>query len=409
MPIKKTYQEGDGFPVKVWAEDLDAIAVNQLRNLSSLPFIHNHVAVMADAHVGIGCTIGSVVPTHKAIIPAAVGVDIGCGMMAVQTNMNARDLPESLSKVRNSIERTIPLGPGACHQRKNDLNEIKNTFVTQAEVEQFLKSDPENSFGVKTKNWRKQMGSLGGGNHFIEVCLDEADSLWVILHSGSRGIGNRIGMEYISRAREDMRVHQVNLPDRDLAYFSEGTQGFDDYVRAVSWAQEYASLNRRVMMTLIMGQLEYYFPQICVAVEEETSPLRKAVNCHHNYVEKEDHYGESVWVTRKGAIRAGENDMGIIPGSMGTRSYIVRGKGNAESFHSCSHGAGRRMSRKQAFKKFSMEDLENQTRGVEMTRRRAIIDEIPGAYKDIDRVMENQKDLVEVVHTLKQIINVKGD
>ena len=301
MPIKKTYQEGDGFPVKVWAEDLDAIAVKQLRNLSSLPFIHNHVAVMADAHVGIGCTIGSVVPTHKAIIPAAVGVDIGCGMMAVQTNMNARDLPESLSKVRNSIERTIPLGPGACHQRKNDLNEIKNTFVTQAEVEQFLKSDPENSFGVKTKTGASKWDRLAAATISLRFAWMRRTRYGSYCTAGRVGSVTGLVWSISAGAREDMRVHQVNLPDRDLAYFSEGTQGFDDYVRAVSWAQEYASLNRRVMMTLIMGQLEYYFPQICVAVEEETSPLRKAVNCHHNYVEKEDHYGESVWVTRKGA------------------------------------------------------------------------------------------------------------
>ena len=401
MGIKKVYQSGNGFPVKVWAEDLDKGAVKQLLNVSLIPFIHNHVAVMPDAHVGMGCTIGTVIPTHKAIIPAAVGVDIGCGMMAAKTNITAKDLPDNLSKIRNSIEKIIPLGPGRCHRKEYSLNKTKNQFVSHSEVNQFFKNDPDKMFGITTGKWREQIGSLGGGNHFIEICMDEDDFVWVMLHSGSRGIGNKIGMVFIGKAKEDMRIHQVNLPDKNLAYFSEGTEHFNDYVEAVAWAQEYAFINRRVMMTLIFGQLEYYFPQ--VRVEEQ------AINCHHNYVEKEHHYGESIWVTRKGAIRAKEDDMGIIPGSMGTKSYIIKGKGNKESFHSCSHGAGRRMSRKQAFNKFTMDDLEKQTPGVEMQRREAIIDEIPGAYKDIDQVMKDQEDLVTVIHTLKQIVNVKGD
>ena len=401
MAIKKVYESDNGFPVKVWAEDLDKGAIEQLLNVSSIPFIHNHVAVMPDAHVGMGCTIGTVIPTHKAIIPAAVGVDIGCGMMAAKTNITAKDLPDNLSKIRNSIEKIIPLGPGRCHQKEYSLNKIKNQFVSHSEVNQFFKNDPDKMFGITTGKWREQIGSLGGGNHFIEICMDEDDFVWVMLHSGSRGIGNKIGMVFIGKAKEDMRIHQVNLPDKNLAYFSEGTEHFNDYVQAIAWAQEYAFINRRVMMTLIFGQLEYYFPQVRIA--------EQAINCHHNYVEKEHHYGESVWVTRKGAIRAKENDIGIIPGSMGTKSYIVKGKGNKESFHSCSHGAGRRMSRKQAFNKFTMDDLEKQTPGVEMERRKAIIDEIPGAYKDIDRVMKDQEDLVDVIHTLKQIVNVKGD
>ena len=401
MAIKKVYESDNGFPVKVWTEDLDKGAIEQLLNVSLIPFIHNHVAVMPDAHVGMGCTIGTVIPTHKAIIPAAVGVDIGCGMMAAKTNITAKDLPDNLSKIRNSIEKIIPLGPGRCHQKEYSLNKIKNQFVSHSEVNQFFKNDPDKMFGITTGKWREQIGSLGGGNHFIEICMDEDDFVWVMLHSGSRGIGNKIGMVFIGKAKEDMRIHQVNLPDKNLAYFSEGTEHFNDYVQAIAWAQEYAFINRRVMMTLIFGQLEYYFPQ--VRIEEQ------AINCHHNYVEKEHHYGESVWVTRKGAIRAKEDDIGIIPGSMGTKSYIVKGKGNKESFHSCSHGAGRRMSRKQAFNKFTMDDLEKQTLGVEMERRKAIIDEIPGAYKDIDRVMKDQEDLVDVIHTLKQIVNVKGD
>ena len=401
MTIKKTYQTEQGVPVKVWTEDLDKKAEEQLRNISSLPFIHSHVAVMPDAHLGIGCTIGSVIPTLAAIIPSAVGVDIGCGMMAAKTNLHAKDLPDNLSKLRHSIEKTIPLGPGMCHQKDVELGKLLNPFISRAEIDAFLKDDAEERFQVKAKKWRQQLGSLGGGNHFIEICLDETDRLWVMLHSGSRGIGNKIGMAFIERAKKDMRTHHINLPDKNLAYLSEGTQNFKDYVQAVGWAQEYASMNRRFMMTLIFGQLEHYFPHI--RVEES------AINCHHNYVERENHYGEEVWVTRKGAIRARENDWGIIPGSMGTRSYIVKGKGNAESFHSCSHGAGRCMSRKQAFHKFNMQDLENQTKGVEMSRRKAIIDEIPSAYKNIDDVMSDQKDLVEVVHTLKQIINIKGD
>ncbi len=401
MTIKKTYQAPQGVPVKVWTKDLDKKAEEQLRNISSLPFIYSHVAVMPDAHLGIGCTIGSVIPTHQAIIPAAVGVDIGCGMMAATTNLKAKDLPDNLSKLRDSIERTIPLGPGTHHKKAVNLEGINNRFISQENINTFLEEDAEERFQVKTRNWREQLGSLGGGNHFIEICLDENDGVWVMLHSGSRGIGNRIGMAFIERAKKDMRTHLANLPDKNLAYLREGTQHFEDYVQAVGWAQEYASLNRRLMLTLIFGQLEQFFPKI--RVEES------AINCHHNYVERENHYGEEVWVTRKGAIRARENDWGIIPGSMGTSSYIVKGKGNPESFNSCSHGAGRRMSRKQAFQEFNMRDLEKQTQGVEMSRRKAIIDEIPSAYKNIDNVMADQKDLVDVAHTLKQILNVKGD
>ena len=401
MGIKKVYQSDNGFPVKVWTEGLDKGVVEQLLNVSLIPFIHNHVAVMPDAHVGMGCTIGTVIPTHKAIIPAAVGVDIGCGMMAAKTNITAKDLPDNLSAIRNNIERIIPLGPGRYHHKEYSLSKTKNQFISQREVDQFLKNDPNEMFDITTEKWREQMGSLGGGNHFIEICVDEDDFIWVMLHSGSRGIGNKIGMTFIRKAKEDMRIHQVNLPDKNLSYFSEGTRHFNDYVKAVTWAQEYASINRRVMMTLIFRQLEYYFHN--VRVNEQS------INCHHNYVKKEHHYGETIWVTRKGAIRAREDDMGIIPGSMGTKSYIVKGKGNKESFHSCSHGAGRRMSRTQAFKKFTMNDLKKQTTGVEMQRRKAIIDEIPEAYKDIDQVMKDQDDLVDVIHTLKQIVNVKGD
>jgi len=277
-----------------------------------------------------------------------------------------------------------------------------NRFISQSVINHFIKqSEPESMWDIKANRWMTQLGTLGGGNHFIEICLDENDKVWVMLHSGSRGVGNQIGRKFIALAKEDMRVHHINLPDKDLSYLSEGTQHFNDYWDAVEWAQEYASINRRMMMELVFGQLYRYFPNIGTHGEY--------VNCHHNYVAKENHYGSNVYVTRKGAIRARRGDLGIIPGSMGAKSFIVRGKGDPQSFNSCSHGAGRRMSRTEAKKTFNLADLELQTAGVELRRRESIIDEIPGSYKDIDRVMELQKDLVEPVHTLKQILCVKGD
>jgi len=388
-----------GWPVKVWAENLDHQVKDQISNAASLPFIHHHVAIMADAHLGYGCTIGSVIPTKGAIIPGSVGVDIGCGMMAVQTTLTANDLPDSLADLSHSIERAVPTGRNA-HREKAETKQ--HYFVSQSSTNHFIKqSEPEDLWDIKAKNWVSQLGTLGGGNHFIEVCLDENDNVWVMLHSGSRGVGNKIGQKYIEIAKKDMRIHFINLPDDDLAYLCEGTKHFNEYWEAVQWAQDYAKLNRRLMMNLIFDQLWHYFPDMDVVGE--------AVNCHHNYVALENHYGSNVYVTRKGAIRARGKDLGIIPGSMGTRSYIVRGKGNQESFHSCSHGAGRAMSRRKAREIFSLADLEAQTVGVELRRREAIVDEIPGAYKDIDRVMELQKDLVEPIHTLKQVLCVKGD
>ena len=390
----------EGVHVHVWADDIQGNTRDQIENISKMPFVHHHVAIMPDAHLGIGCTIGSVVPTKNAIIPAAVGVDIGCGMAAVRTNLNARDLPESLSGIRQSIEDAVPTGKNS--HRDIQIPRGRWGFARESQIRYFLKqSEPEHMWDIKAKNWMHQMGTLGGGNHFIEICLDENDKVWVMLHSGSRGVGNKIGMKYISLAREDMRKHFINLPDKDLAYLSKGTDHFDDYWEAVQWAQEYAMLNRKTMLNLIFKELEKHLPQIAV--------LGEAVNCHHNYVALENHYGENVYVTRKGAIRARGGDLGIIPGSMGAKSYIVRGKGNQQSFHSCSHGAGRKMSRRQAKETFTSKDLLEQTQGVEIRRRDGIIDEIPGAYKDIDRVMELQKDLVEPVHTLKQNICVKGD
>ncbi len=397
MPVRQVIGSGT-VPVKVWARDLDESSYRQLKNISRLSIVHSHVAVMPDAHLGIGCTIGSVVPTLKAIIPAAVGVDIGCGMMAVKTNLNAVDLPDNLRSLREGIEQAVPLGPGKAHRNALEFSEhseldsrFKDFSSRHAPIQKLYRKN----------DWVKQMGTLGGGNHFIEICLDENQNVWVMLHSGSRGVGNQLAQYFIQLARKDMQSYQINLPDRDLAYLREGTLYFDDYVAAVHWAQDYAKLNRASMMNLVMQVMVQHFPQ-CRAEELQ-------VNCHHNYVAREHHFGKDVYVTRKGAIRADKGEMGIIPGSMGTRSYIVRGLGNAESFHSCSHGAGRRMSRKAALKNFTMEDLEQQTAGVELGRRQAILDEIPGAYKDIDQVMEDQSDLVEEVHRLKQVVCVKGD
>lgn len=394
-------------PKFIWADDVDVVTAEQINNISALPFVHHHVAIMADAHLGIGCTIGSVIPMKKAIVPATVGVDIGCGMMAVKTNWTADKLPDNLAVIRQAIERTIPLGMGPGHQNAPDIigdnSKAQNsTFTSQSRLNWFFKqSDPESMWDIKAKNWMSQMGSLGSGNHFIEICLDEKDIVWVMLHSGSRGVGNAIGRKFIDKAKEDLAIRHIELPDNNLAWLSEGTQDFNDYIDAVEWAQEYATLNRRVMMQLIFGELEYYLP----GVRAEGM----VVNCHHNYVTQENHYGENVYITRKGAIRARMGDLGIIPGSMGTRSFIVRGKGNKESFNSCSHGAGRKMSRKQAKREFTMADLDSQTAGVELRRREAILDEIPGSYKDIDHVMSLQTDLVDVVHTLKQVLAVKGD
>ncbi len=390
------------FPIKLWPDDLGNEELKQLQNIARLPFIHSHIAVMPDAHLGIGCTIGSVIPTKKAIIPAAVGGDIGCGMMAVHTNWQADKLPDNLADIRSSIERTIPLGVGQGYKENAVFKKAVTRFVDPTALEKFLEqSDPENLWNLKAPRWRRQLGSLGSGNHFIEICLDENDAVWVMLHSGSRGVGNQIARKFIEQAKEEMRVHHVNLPDKNISYLSEGTKNFQDYIDAVEWAQQYASLNRRFMMDVIFAELDHYLPGI--------RPLKEVINCHHNYVEKENHFGEDVYLTRKGAIRAREDDLGIIPGSMGAKSYIVRGKGNPESFHSCSHGAGRKMSRTQARKTFSLEDLDRQTQGVELNKRKSILDEIPGAYKDIDHVMQLQSDLVEVIHTLKQVVCIKGD
>jgi tRNA-splicing ligase RtcB (3'-phosphate/5'-hydroxy nucleic acid ligase) len=398
VPVRSII-EGGRIPVKVFTDDLEPHARAQLLNVAQLPIVFGHVAAMPDVHAGIGATVGSVIPTRRAIIPAAVGVDIGCGMNAVRLSLEADRLPDGLSRVRAAIERAVPVGfdehresdsrRGACAPLARRLETIVRKHPKIAKMQR----DHENK-------WVRQMGSLGGGNHFIEVCLDESGRVWVMLHSGSRGAGNCIGRYFIAQAREAMHKRDAHLPDRDLAWLEEGSMDFEDYVEAVGWAQDYALANRHEMMELILNALRRELPEFDTTDE--------AINCHHNYVQEERHAGERVYVTRKGAISAREGELGIIPGSMGARSYIVRGKGNPESFCSCAHGAGRRMSRAEAKRRFSRADLEEQTRGVECRKDKGVLDEIPGAYKDIDRVMADQTDLVEIVHTLKQVVCVKG-
>jgi tRNA-splicing ligase RtcB len=398
MPVRQLI-EGGRVPVRIFTDDLEPHARVQLANVAQLPIVFGHIAPMPDVHAGIGASVGSVIPTRRAVIPAAVGVDIGCGMNAVRLSLAAGQLPDSLARLRSAIEHTVPVGfdeHGESAARRDACAPLKRR------LESIVSRHPEIAKMQREheKKWVRQMGSLGGGNHFIEVCLDESDHVWVMLHSGSRGIGNCIGRYFIAQAREAMQRRDARLPDRDLAWLDEGTPAFDDYIDAVGWAQDYALANRREMMDLIVGVLRRELPPF-----EQTG---EAINCHHNYVEREEHSGERVYVTRKGAISAREGELGIIPGSMGARSYIVRGKGNPESFCSCAHGAGRRMSRAEAKRRFSRADLEEQTRGVECRKDKGVLDEIPGAYKDIDRVMADQSDLVEIVHTLKQVVCVKG-
>lgn len=398
MPIHQ-HIEGNKVPIKIWADTLESKAEQQLRNIAQLPIIHSHVAAMPDAHMGIGATVGSVLATKEAIIPAAVGVDIGCGMIAARTSLTANDIDDrALKGLYHQICRDVPVGRGQ-HPSKYARFDAALPFAEQHES--ILERHPDiRKMAGKNTNWISQIGTLGSGNHFIEICLDEMDRVWVMLHSGSRGIGNAIGNYFIARAKEDMMQLQQQLPDADLAYFPEGTKHFNDYVEAVDWAQRYAMANREEMLTIVLAAMRRHLPEFTVTTE--------AVNCHHNYVAREHHFGADVWVTRKGAIRAGQGELGIVPGSMGTRSYIVRGLGNADSFESSAHGAGRRMSRGQARKSFTNDDLIAQTQGVICRKDGGVLDEIPGAYKDIDEVMANQSDLTEVLHTLKQIICVKG-
>jgi tRNA-splicing ligase RtcB len=402
-------QPSSGGLIKAWTKDVlfEEEAKRQLERIASLPFVHKHVAVMPDVHAGIGATVGSVIPTKGAIIPAAVGVDIGCGVIAVKTSLHADDLPTSLKDLRFALEAAIPHGRSD-NGRMNDVGShlkripgaVQNEWLTNLEqryskiVAKYPKIKHDRALG--------QLGTLGTGNHFLEVCIDFDNCVWIMLHSGSRGVGNSIGSFFIELAKQDMRKWFINLPDANLAYLPEGTEHFDDYLEAVKWAQDYARVNRDLMLREALQVLK----------KQKGIPsfelVDQAINCHHNYVERENHAGANVWVTRKGAVRARKDDLGIIPGSMGTRSYIVRGKGNPESFCSCSHGAGRAMSRTEARKTFSKTDHEVSTHGVECRKDIDVIDETPRAYKDIDLVMEAQTDLVEVVATLKQVLCVKG-
>jgi tRNA-splicing ligase RtcB len=393
--------------VKAWTRGVvfDDKAKQQVLNVASMPFVHGWVAVMPDVHWGMGATVGSVIPTHKAIIPAAVGVDIGCGMMAVETSLTASDLPDDLGPMRSAIERAVPHGRTASGGRGDRGAWARVPApVSQAwgglreRFERIAEKHPK----VRRSNSINHLGTLGTGNHFIEICLDEDDRVWCMLHSGSRGVGNRIGTYFIGLAKKDMRRSVANLPDKDLAYFSEGARHFDDYVEAVGWAQDFARINRELMMQAVVGAIRG-LPGL-----SEFSADRAVVNCHHNYVNREHHFGKDVWLTRKGAVRAREGDLGIIPGSMGARSYIVRGRGNPQSYHSCSHGAGRAMSRTEARRRFTVRQHEEATRAVECRKDKDVIDETPAAYKPIDAVMEAQRDLVDVVHTLRQVVCVKG-
>ena len=369
--------------------------MRQIENLSQLPFIFKHVAVMPDCHFGLGATVGSVIPTVRAIIPAAVGVDIGCGMIAVKTPLKRGDLPDDLFHVRRAIESQIPLSAGHYNRsiKKTARPRIEQLEAKAAELDRL------DFYNNLSKNWRNQLGSLGSGNHFIEIVLDEEDNAWAFLHSGSRGVGNRIATHHIAIAKQLMEKWYINLPDADLSYLVEDTPEFDDYMADLDWAQEFALLNREEMMERIIKILQHR----CGDFEEV-----ERIQCHHNFTKREHHFGKNILVSRKGAIEAREGQLGLIPGSMGARSYVVRGKGNGASFNTAPHGAGRRLSRNRARQSFTMEDFDRDMAGIEVNRSEAFLDELPGAYKDIDLVMEQSSDLVEILHTFHQIINVKG-
>lgn len=399
MPIHRTLPSA-GVPIQLWTDEVDEPSLRQLANTAGLPFVFHHVAAMPDVHLGIGATVGSVVATRGAVVPASVGVDIGCGMLAVRTTLAASQLPDTLAPLRGAIEDRVPVGL-AMHAPGKLRRDAATRF--EAGHRRLLERHPalaERGKPGARERWALQLGTLGGGNHFIEVCVDQDQRVWAMLHSGSRGIGNRIGQYFIARAREAMLRDDVHLPDRDLAWLAAGTPDHDDYLDAVAWAQDYAAENRRQMMALVVAAMRARLPAFTLDAQ--------AIDCHHNYVARERHFGADVLLTRKGAIRAGAGELGIIPGSMGARSYIVRGKGNPDSFSSCAHGAGRRMSRTEARRRYGPRDLDEQTRGVECRKDVGVVDELPAAYKDIDAVMANQTDLVEVVHTLRQVVCVKG-
>jgi len=376
---------------------IEPAAKQQLENIAELPFVFKHVAVMPDCHLGKGATVGSVIATKGAIIPAAVGVDIGCGMIAVKTKFFAEDLPDNLEKVRTGIERRIPLGAGAFNRKITDTAK-KRVIQLQKEATQ--------DYNSVDKRWTEALGSLGSGNHFIEISLDESDCVWVVLHSGSRGIGNKLAMKHIRIAQKLMDEKSIKLKDRDLAYLSENRGEFDKYINDLLWAQNFALLNREEMMDRVMTELSYVF--YTEDGHQKEFELER-INCHHNFTQRENHFNEDVWITRKGAIQMKAGQKGVIPGSMATRSYIVSGLENKMAYHSAPHGAGRRFSRGEARRRFTMEDFKKAMAGIECRHSAKLIDELPMAYKDIDEVIENSKDLVKVDHTLRQVISIKGD
>jgi tRNA-splicing ligase RtcB (3'-phosphate/5'-hydroxy nucleic acid ligase) len=396
----KYWKKDNSHAVKAWVDGvlLDENSVQQINNVAAMPFIHKHVAVMPDAHYGKGATVGTVIATSGAIIPAAVGVDIGCGMMAVKTTLKAEHLPDDLKEIRTDFEAVVPVGFNLFQETNVPKESVDAWLSLDARYKAIIAKHPK----IEHKSPHLQLGTLGGGNHFIELCLDTEGCVWVMLHSGSRGVGNRIGTYFIEKAKEEMEKYHITkmIPDSDLSYLVEHTEVFDDYMFAMNWAQEYAMLNREVMMKRVLSVLHKHFGEFESNLE--------AINCHHNYVSIENHFDKNVMVTRKGAVRARQGDMGIIPGSMGAKSFIVKGRGNKESFCSCSHGAGRVMSRTEAKKLVNLEDHIKATEGVECRKDEGVIDETPSAYKDIDAVMKAQEDLVEIVHTLKQIVCVKG-
>jgi tRNA-splicing ligase RtcB len=406
-PSHETFTAEGRAPIKAWTVGVpvEELARAQLDRMASLPFIHGWVAVMPDVHWGIGATVGSVIATRGAVVPAAVGVDIGCGMMAVETSLRAEQLPDDLHPLRTAIEAAVPHGRTDNGGRNDKGAWSKLPAATRAawsKLEPGYRTIADKHSKIDRGSHVGHLGTLGGGNHFIELCLDERGHVWCMLHSGSRGVGNRIGMYFIERARKDLERSQVNLPDKDLAYFEEGSENFGDYVQAVSWAQDYARVNRELMMQSVLQALR------STGLLPPFEATLQAINCHHNYVAREHHFGADVLVTRKGAVRARRGDLGIIPGSMGARSFIVRGLGNPDSFCSSSHGAGRVMSRSEAKRRFSLEDHAAATAGVECRKDAGVIDETPAAYKSIDQVMHAQRDLVEIAHTLRQVICVKG-
>ena len=397
MPVRQLLHRG-GAPIKIFTDDVDQASIEQLGAVSRLPIIAGHVAAMPDVHLGIRATVGSVIPTSKALIPAAVGVDIGCGMAATRLSLRADQLPDNLRPVREAIENAVPLGKSAHARPAGDravLEMLQEGLTPILERHARIRSMVRNI----EETTPAQVGTLGGGNHFIEVRTDGA-AVWIMLHSGGRRIGDAIGTYFTQLARKDMERQRKKLPAKDLAYIEEGADHFTDYVEALGWAQRYALENRRLMMKLVIAAIRPLLPPF--------RATETAIECHHNYVAQETHFGREIYVTRKGAIRAGRGDLGIIPGSMGARSYIVRGLGNTDAIDSCAHGAGRRLSRSAAKRHYTTADLERQTAGIECRKDTGVLDEIPAAYKDIDTVMANSSDLVEILHTLRQVVCVKG-